>query len=46
MILISLLDQNELFDAIMKGQYEFDEEYWGTISSEGKFDTCRLRECY
>ncbi|KAG1140180.1 hypothetical protein G6F37_010448 [Rhizopus arrhizus] len=29
-------DQNELFDAIMKGQYEFDEEYWSEISDEAK----------
>jgi calcium/calmodulin-dependent protein kinase I len=33
------VDQNELFDAIMKGRYEFDEEYWGDISDEGKADT-------
>jgi calcium/calmodulin-dependent protein kinase I len=28
-------DQQELFDSIMKGQYEFDEEYWCNISDEG-----------
>ncbi|KAI8369677.1 kinase-like domain-containing protein [Blakeslea trispora] len=29
-------DQNELFQCIMKGEYEFDEEYWGEISDEAK----------
>ncbi|KAI7902033.1 calcium/calmodulin dependent protein kinase 2 [Cokeromyces recurvatus] len=29
-------DQNELFDSIMKAEYEFDEEYWGDISIEAK----------
>lgn len=29
-------DQQELFDQIMKGQYEFDEEYWCNISDDGK----------
>ncbi|KAI8339783.1 kinase-like domain-containing protein [Choanephora cucurbitarum] len=29
-------DQNELFQCIMKGEYEFDEEYWGEISEEAK----------
>lgn len=30
-------DQNELFDAIMKGAYDFDDEYWGDISDEGMY---------
>ncbi|KAI9251995.1 kinase-like domain-containing protein [Helicostylum pulchrum] len=29
-------DQNELFDCIMKGKYDFDDEYWGDISPEAK----------
>ncbi|KAI8890153.1 Pkinase-domain-containing protein [Backusella circina FSU 941] len=29
-------DQNELFDSIMRGEYEFDEEYWSEISEDGK----------
>ncbi|KAI9469923.1 MAG: kinase-like domain-containing protein [Benjaminiella poitrasii] len=29
-------DQNELFDSIMKGEYDFEEEYWGNISDEAK----------
>ncbi|GAA5809353.1 hypothetical protein MFLAVUS_002761 [Mucor flavus] len=29
-------DQNELFDCIMKGRYDFDDEYWGDISPEAK----------
>ncbi|KAI9271308.1 kinase-like domain-containing protein, partial [Sporodiniella umbellata] len=27
-------DQNELFDEIIKGKYQFDEEYWSDISDE------------
>jgi hypothetical protein len=30
------VDQNELFDSIMRGKYEFDDEYWSDISDEGK----------
>ncbi|KAG0744924.1 hypothetical protein G6F57_008901 [Rhizopus arrhizus] len=29
-------DQNELFDAIINGQYDFDEDYWSEISGEAK----------
>ncbi|KAI7894877.1 kinase-like domain-containing protein [Mucor mucedo] len=29
-------DQNELFNCIMKGQYEFDDEYWSDISEGAK----------
>ncbi|KAG2228587.1 hypothetical protein INT48_006012 [Thamnidium elegans] len=28
--------QNELFDCIMKGRYDFEDEYWGDISPEAK----------
>ena len=28
--------QRDLFRKIRKGEYEFDEEYWGTVSSEAK----------
>lgn len=30
-----VVDQNELFDSIMKGKYDFDDEYWEDISDEG-----------
>ncbi|KAI8646090.1 kinase-like domain-containing protein [Parasitella parasitica] len=29
-------DQNELFDSIMKGKYDFDDENWEDISDEAK----------
>ncbi|KAI8969255.1 kinase-like domain-containing protein [Mycotypha africana] len=29
-------DQTELFECIMQGKYEFEEEYWGNISIEAK----------
>ncbi|KAI8878423.1 Pkinase-domain-containing protein, partial [Backusella circina FSU 941] len=29
-------DQTQLFDAIVRGDYQFDEEYWSEISEEAK----------
>jgi calcium/calmodulin-dependent protein kinase I len=29
-------DQTQLFDAIVRGEYQFEEEYWSEISEEGK----------
>jgi hypothetical protein len=33
-------DQAALFESIMSGKYEYDEEYWSDISDAGKhFDS-------
>lgn len=31
----NLIDQASLFESIMSGQYEYDEEYWSDISGSG-----------
>lgn len=30
------IDQTALFESIMSGNYEYDEEYWEDISDDGK----------
>jgi hypothetical protein len=38
MCFLLYIDQAALFESIMSGKYEFDEEYWCDISASGKVE--------
>lgn len=35
LIIKSFIDQSSLFESIMSGKYEYDEDYWSHISESG-----------
>ncbi|CAO3701770.1 unnamed protein product [Rhizopus stolonifer] len=39
---LTLIDQSSLFDSIMSGSYEYDEDYWSHISASAKHLIDRL----
>lgn len=38
---MTCIDQTALFESIMSGKYEYDEEYWEDISDDGRLFIAR-----